>query len=485
MADEQSVEWIVPTTGARTLPVIEILTGRGFITGKSGSGKSNSASVITEELLDANYNLLIVDPEGEYYGLKEKYEILHVGKSDLCDVRVTPNHAEQLAEIALEQNMPIILDVSEYLDGDEASELIANVVRALFNKEKEARKPFLLMIEEMQEYLPQQGGNDELGELLERVAKRGRKRGLGMLGMSQRPSSVDKDFITQCDWMVWHRLTWQNDLDVVRKVLGSEKTEIVEDLKTGEAFLMTDWDEAVERVQFKRKQTHDAGATPGLESYTRPDLKSVSQDLIRDIESNSAGTDAPSESEMPASEETLEEIRDAVETVEVDGTSSSTDDPFDGQGERNTVDTAGDELPGSETLQDQVVAYQSDEELDTLDDEELRQRVDSLQRRNQILSDEVLELRTVLTNVDTQSANTPENGQVVNSGLDARSESDRVKYPNPTKPVPPEPPVDRDGAAGNLVEFVAMILFLIRSITYRFSLLWYRIRWGSESADTA
>ena len=34
------------------LPVVDVLTGRSFVTEKSGSGKSNSASVICEKLLD-------------------------------------------------------------------------------------------------------------------------------------------------------------------------------------------------------------------------------------------------------------------------------------------------------------------------------------------------------------------------------------------------------------------------------------------------
>lgn len=47
--------------GELSIPILDILTGRGFITGKSGSGKSNSASVIAEELLDRGYPLMIVD----------------------------------------------------------------------------------------------------------------------------------------------------------------------------------------------------------------------------------------------------------------------------------------------------------------------------------------------------------------------------------------------------------------------------------------
>lgn len=479
MAADQRDEWIVPTKSAKTLPVVEILTGRGFITGKSGSGKSNSGSVIAEELLEENYNLLIVDPEGEYYGLKEKYEILHVGNGSFCDVQVAPEHADQLAEISLDQNMPIILDVSEYLDGEVARDLIANVVRELFEKEKEAQKPLLVMIEEMQEYLPQQGGSDELGNLLERIAKRGRKRGLGMLGLSQRPSSVDKDFITQCDWMVWHRLTWQNDIDVVRRILGSEKADEISDLDTGEGFLMTDWDESVERVQFKRKQTHDAGATPGLESYERPNLKSVSAELIQDIKSpTGTGLDVP--------------------------------EPAD--------------------------------DLQSLDPAALREQVESLQRRNQILEKEVDQLQTELEtvekfpetedetdaaspsnltpNADGSGASTPlgavgdADGLLSSSGSTpkeaesgsssppgSRTSGTRGNSPStestsnaaedgpniehPPKPVPPEPPANRDGVAGNIVEFVAMLLFLLKSFTYRARLLWYRIRWGNDALETA
>ncbi len=497
MADDQQGKWIVPTEGAKTLPAIEILTGRGFITGKSGSGKSNTGSVIAEGLLENNYNLLIVDPEGEYYGLKERFEILHVGNDDLCDVQVSPSHAERLAEIALERNMPIILDVSDYLDGDEASELIANVVRELFKKEKDARKPFLLVIEEMQEYLPQQGGTDELSELLERVAKRGRKRGLGMLGMSQRPSSVDKDFITQCDWMVWHRLTWQNDVDVVRKVLGSDVADQVEDLDTGEGFLMTDWDESVEKVRFKRKETHDAGATPGLESYERPDLKSVSEELIRDIKGAGAGvpTEPDDGPELDAADQAA--LNDAVETVEAEGAAISERDPTVGDDDAAAgaagaaaTDDEGAAASGGTTAAslEADVGGQPDADLSGFDEADLRERVRGLQRRNRVLEDEVSELRTILENVDRSGGDGAASQQQSTSSGQQRTTGGRTTGgrtvdsrtgggpTDPTRPVPPEPPIDRDGVAGNIVEFVAMLSYLWKSFVYRCRLFWYRLR---------
>ena len=151
------------------LPVVELLTGRGFVTGKSGSGKSNTASVIIEKLLDNRFSTLIVDTDGEYYGLKEEYEILHAGADEECDVQVTADHAEKLAALALEQNVPIILDVSGYTEADEAREVVAAVVRALFTREREARTPFLLVAEEIHEFFRSERNREVIEELRELI----------------------------------------------------------------------------------------------------------------------------------------------------------------------------------------------------------------------------------------------------------------------------------------------------------------------------
>jgi len=287
------------------LPVVELLTGRGFVTGKSGAGKSNSASVITEKLLDNGFGMLIVDIDGEYYGLKEEYEILHAGDDEECDIRVTVEHAEKIASLALEQNVPVILDVSSFLDEDEARELLTEVARHLFAKAKKQKQPFLLLVEEVHEYIPQKGSVGECGQMLIKISKRGRKHGLGVMGVSQRPADVKKDFITQCDWLVWHRLTWNNDTKVVSRVLDNDYADAVEDLDDGEAFLVTDWAESVERVQFHRKQTFDAGATPGLDDFERPDLKSVSEDLVSELEAIS--------DEQAERESRIEELREELD----------------------------------------------------------------------------------------------------------------------------------------------------------------------------
>ncbi|WP_418286549.1 helicase HerA domain-containing protein [Halorubrum sp. DTA46] len=297
------------------LPVVDVLTGRSFITGKSGSGKSNTASVVIENLLDNGFPVMIVDTDGEYYGLKEEYEILHAGADEECDIVVSPEHAEKLANLALEQNVPIILDVSGYLEEDTANKLLLEVVKQLFAKEKRLKKPFLLVVEECHEYIPEGGGMDETGKMLIKVGKRGRKHGLGIVGISQRPADVKKDFITQCDWLCWHRLTWDNDTKVVGRILGSKYASAVEDLGDGEAFLMTDWDESIRRIQFHRKQTFDAGATPGLDDFERPELKSVSSDLVGELESIS-DEEARRESEVADLTQELEKKDQQIHQLE-------------------------------------------------------------------------------------------------------------------------------------------------------------------------
>jgi len=308
------------------LPLVKILTGRGFITGRSGSGKSNTAGKVCEEVLDQSYPLLVIDTEGEYYGLKEEYELLHVGADEECDLQVGAEHSQKIAELALEQNVAIILDVSGYVDSEEVNQLVHDTTKALFDKEKKLKKPFPILVEEAHEWIPQQGSRGEDGEvtdMLIRVGKRGRKRGLGLCALSQRPQSVDKDYITQCDYRIWHKLEWDNDLDVVRKVLGKEYVETVKELDTGEAVLEGDFiPENRQVVNFLRKKTFDAGATPDLEDFERPELKSVSSDLVDELQEISEQKKQEQnrieqlENQLEEKEEEIEELEDELDRAQ-------------------------------------------------------------------------------------------------------------------------------------------------------------------------
>lgn len=386
--------------GGVQLPVVDVLTGRAFITGKSGSGKSNTASVLVEELLDRGFPVLIVDTDGEYWGLKEEYEILHVGADEECDLQVGPEHAGKLAELALEDNVPIILDVSGYLDDDEGDALVRETASELYTKEKKLNKPFLMLVEECHEYIPE-GSVDETGKILIKIGKRGRKRGLGICGMSQRPADVKKSFITQCDWLVWHRLTWDNDTKVVRRVIDAEHEDAVQDLADGEGFLMADFlDEDVQRVQVRRKRTFDAGATPDLGEFERPDLKSVGGDLVGELQEISQREErrqdriAELEAELDDREETIEDLRDELEQAE---DMSDMAEQFS----QALMSSAGN--GGGEALQEKVDEIR----------EEKNARISELQQTNEELRDDLREANEELSELRERIGDLEEYEQAV------------------------------------------------------------------------
>ncbi|MFX1803519.1 hypothetical protein PWR66_07685 [Paraburkholderia sp. A1RO-5] len=72
---------------------------------------------------------------------------------------------------------------------------------------------------------------------------RGRKRGIVMYGLSQRPASIDKDFLGNCTHVRTGRLTYETDANVVSKVVRATPAELMElpdlawirrDMATGE-----------------------------------------------------------------------------------------------------------------------------------------------------------------------------------------------------------------------------------------------------------
>jgi hypothetical protein len=399
-----------PTGEPVCFPLEETLRGRTFICGKSGSGKSNSASVLIEKILDAGRPLFIIDVEGEYYGLKEQYEVLHAGADELCDIQVGPEHADKLAQLSIQQGVPIILDLSGFLDEDEADSLVGAVGRALFATAKEAREPFPVFVEECHEFLPEQGSAGETGKAFVRISKRGRKHGLGLVGISQRPASVDKDFITQCNILIWHRLTWDRDTRVVRDVLGGGYANEIPDLADGEAFLNVDPDvlDATSgvvadtlRVQFERKQTYDAGEAPGLGDESRPELQSVDQGLVEELQSISDREQRRQDaierlrSKVESRDERIEELEDELaDTKDIRGimddmvgsiaghagsgdTEAST---TTGEREPVTVTVEGTDLEVPEVIQTEVMEIREDrrdakarvEELETAHDRQQR-----------------------------------------------------------------------------------------------------------------
>ena len=266
------------------------------ILGIRGSGKSNTAGVIIEELLDQSYPMSIVDIEGEYFGLKEKYEVLVVGTGEGVDIEIDASCAGEIAQVSIEQNVPVVLDLSGFLS-DERSELLKVYLSSLWNIAGTLRRPYMIGIEEAHEFIPQ-GTKSELKEMIARIALRGRKRGLGAIIVSQRSAKVDKDVLSQAGMLFLHRVVHEVDMRVYGELLPwrkSEVKEIISSLETGDCIYLNG--ENILPIYVRERRTFHAGFTPSLEAVKAPELRSVSGSIIEAIERAREGKRGRSEEE--------------------------------------------------------------------------------------------------------------------------------------------------------------------------------------------
>lgn len=261
-AERSTTELFVGRDG-ETLPLQDVVTGRGFITGKSGAGKSHSGGVLVEELLDLGIPVVVLDPDGEHAAITSEYDVLHAGPATNpeTDLTLTQSNASRVVATAYRERIPVVLDLTGIFGEDAQNDLVASVCRRLFQLATREKAPMLLLLEELHEWAPNRGGGDTHDTII-KIAKRGRKHGLGVVGLTQRPADASKGFITQADWLAWHRLTWSNDLDVVGEVLGREYPDQVEALDTGEALLQADWNDDVRPLNWRPKRTPDNGSAP-------------------------------------------------------------------------------------------------------------------------------------------------------------------------------------------------------------------------------
>jgi DNA helicase HerA-like ATPase len=110
-----------------------------------------------------------------------------------------------------------------------------------------SRTPLTLVCDEAHLYLPVKDQVDPVEsraiENFERIAKEGRKYGVSLLVVSQRPSDVSRTILSQCNNFIVLRLTNDQDQNVVRRLMPDSMaglTEILPLLDTGEALILGD-----------------------------------------------------------------------------------------------------------------------------------------------------------------------------------------------------------------------------------------------------
>lgn len=113
-------------------------------------------------------------------------------------------------------------------------------------------RPLLIVLEEAHRYL----GKSENGlskEMVQRIAKEGRKFGVGAMIVSQRPSEIDETILSQCGTIISLRINNSTDRGIVKAAMSEGLAGIVDSLpvlRTGEAIIVGEAAQLPTRCRF-------------------------------------------------------------------------------------------------------------------------------------------------------------------------------------------------------------------------------------------
>ncbi|NFR24835.1 ATP-binding protein [Clostridium sporogenes] len=106
--------------------------------------------------------------------------------------------------------------------------------KLMHDNDKTNDVPFMIVCEEAHNYIPKNGGADydASKKSIERVAKEGRKYGLSLMVVSQRPSEVSDTIFAQCNNFISLKLTNMADQSYIKNLLPNNVSSVADVLTT-------------------------------------------------------------------------------------------------------------------------------------------------------------------------------------------------------------------------------------------------------------
>jgi hypothetical protein len=137
--------------------------------------------------------------------------------------------------------------------------------------QREARKKRVPMIwvfiDEVHEFLPQEGSTLATGPLLQ-IIREGRQPGISLIVATQQPGKMNTDVLSQCDLVVAHRVTSKMDIEALNTIMQtyftSTLTKMLDDLPRvkGVTLILDQNQERVYSVQMRPRFSWHGGETP-------------------------------------------------------------------------------------------------------------------------------------------------------------------------------------------------------------------------------
>jgi hypothetical protein len=259
-----------------TLP-LDAVTETCAILAKRGAGKTYTASILAEEMLAAELQVVIVDPMSAWWGLRasadgkrEGFPIAVLG-GPRGDVPLESTGGQVVAELVVGERISAILDVSDF-SKSERRRFVTDFLERLYQKNRE---PLHVFLEEADLFAPQTGGRGQeenarmLGASYD-IVRRGRGRGIGSTLITQRSASISKEVLEQAEILVALRTTGPRDRKAIEGWIDVHGEEDEQDtvmaslpgLPTGTAWVWWPVEGMLKRVKIRKRTTFDSSATP-------------------------------------------------------------------------------------------------------------------------------------------------------------------------------------------------------------------------------
>jgi len=250
-----------------SFPAIEYASQGNAILGIRDSGKSYTATLIAEQLLDSKIPFVAFDPIGVWRYLKvgknaAGYQVVVAG--DEGDIPLTAESAPNIVRAAMRENISLVIDLySMKLSKADWKKIVQQSVELLLYENKTCGLRHIF-VEEAAEFCPQRVGPDQ-GRVyaeIEKLARMGGNASLGYTLINQRAEEVNKAVLELCDCLILHRQKGKNSLISLGKWLDAADAEggreIVKSLPTleqGECWVWSQGSTKPQRIKVNEKRT--------------------------------------------------------------------------------------------------------------------------------------------------------------------------------------------------------------------------------------
>lgn len=253
-----------------------------MVTGSTGKDKQGPFYGQFDRLLlrlqskisDKRYGFLFQSPDDA-----NKYDAMGIMMNTLM------NYVGDKAKIKVINFSEVPADILPVIVG-----LVARIVFQIqFWTDREKRKPIAFVCDEAHLYLPNKDGKNPLEqraiENFEKIAKEGRKYGVALFIVSQRPSDVSSTILSQCNNVISLRLTNGDDQTTVKHLMPESFVELLDVLPIidiGEALVVGDAVLLPCRIKLTPPNEAPISATINIWDEWKKDP--VSPDLAKSVE---------------------------------------------------------------------------------------------------------------------------------------------------------------------------------------------------------